>query len=135
MSSGQRFGWIVQRVSHTQDTGLWAAILRAVVNPDVVPKDVLNGVLLTADNPEATSSSLQGDRLLHIVCGLRLSAGGSDLGAKTDHEIIRGHPNPTALKIILDSRKEDIDVNVKTDQGLTPLDIAVALNSDECINL
>ena len=134
-SSGQRFGWLVQRVSHTQDVGLWAAILRAVVNPEVVPADVLNGVLLTADNPDATTSSTQGDRLLHVACGLRLSAGGSDLGAKSDHEIIRGHPNPTVLKMILDTRKDDVNVNVKTDQGLTPLDIARALKSEECISL
>ena len=135
MSSGQRFGWLVQRVSHNQDTSLWAAILRAVVNPEVVPADVLNGVLLTADNPDATTSATQGDRLLHVACGLRLSAGGSDLGAKSDHEIIRGHPNPTVLKMILDTRKDDVNVNVKTDQGLTPLDIARALKSEECISL
>ena len=63
-SSGQRFGWLVQRVSHTQDVGLWAAILRAVVDPDVVPKDVLNSVLLTADNPGASRSSTDGDRMV-----------------------------------------------------------------------
>ena len=135
MSSGQRFGWLVQRVSHNQDTSLWAAILRAVVDPDVVPKDVLNSVLLTADNPEAIGSSSDGDRLLHVVCGLRMATGGDDFGAKKDFEIIHGQPNPSALKLILERRKDDIDVNVRTEQGLTPLDLAVALKNDECIAL